>query len=141
VDDAVALLRGAVLVAEPQPAVGGVDQAGGCAGIGCTLGLEAGDLVSLARDARDDRNPVGGLDHRADDGDLLLGGQVGALPGVAEADQALDAVDGGQPAGQGGDRVVVDLEVRGERGDRCGDEATEIEGHESSLPMGGGNRV
>ena len=133
VHDAVALLRGAVLVAEAQPAVGGVEQACRCAGVDGALGLQPGDLVTLAGDAGDDRHPVGGLDHGADDGDLLLGGQVGALAGMAQADQALDAVDGGQPPGQGGDRCVVDLEVGGERGDRCGDEATKIESHEVSL--------
>ena len=51
---------------------------------------------------------VDGLVEGGDHGGLLVGGQEGALAGVAEHDQAFDAVDAGQPGPEAPDRVEVD---------------------------------
>ena len=64
---------------------------------------------------------------------LLVLGQEGAFAGVAQDDQALDALNAGQPATEAVDRVEVDAAVTVERGDRCGNESAEIDGHESFL--------
>ena len=61
---------------------------------------------------------VDGLGERGDHGGLLVGGQEGALAGVAEHDQALDAVDAGEPRPQAPDGVEVDGFVAVEGGDR-----------------------
>ena len=79
----------------------GIDERAGGAGVRGPLGLERRDLGALAGDAGDDRHLVADrLDIGADEVDLLLRGQEGAFAGVAEDDEALDAVDGGQPAGE-----------------------------------------
>ena len=67
------------------------------------------------------------VDQVADQGDLLVRGEEGALTRVAQDDQALDAVEGGQPLAQAGQGRVVDVAVDGERRDRRRVQSTEIE--------------
>ena len=124
-DGAVAVLRGAVLVAEPQPPVRRVGQGGLGAGGDGPLGLLDGDLGALAGDAGDDRDLVADLvDQRLDDLDLLVLGQEGALTGVPEHDQRLHPVDRGQELAQVGQCGVVHVAVDRERGDRGGVQTT-----------------
>ena len=64
----------------------------------------------------------------SDHGGLLVGGQERAFAGMAEHDQALDAVEAAEPGAQALDGGVVDGAVAGERGDGGGNETSEIEG-------------
>ena len=127
-DGAVAVLRGAVLVAEPQPAVRRVGQGGLGAGVDGPLGLLDGDLGALSGDAGDDRDLVTDLgDQRLDDLDLLVLGQEGALAGVPEHDQRLHTLDRGQELAQVGQCGVVHVAVDRERGDRGRVQATQVQ--------------
>jgi hypothetical protein len=92
--------------------VRGVEQAGLGARVERALGLEAGDIVALARDAGNDGDAVvDRLDECLDDLDLLVLGEEGALAGVAEDDEALDALDGAEPRADALDGLVVDRAV------------------------------
>ena len=53
---------------------------------------------------------------------------------MAENDQALDALEAAEPGAQPLDRRVVDLAVAGERGDRRGNETSEIKGFHVEFP-------
>ena len=127
-DGAVAVLRGAVLVAEPQPPVRRVGQGGLGAGGDGPLGLLDGDLGALTGDPGDDRDLVTDLVHQGfDDLDLLVLGQEGALTGVPEHDQRLHPVDRGQELAEVGQGGVVHVAVDRERGDRGGVQSTQIQ--------------
>ncbi|MDQ1124584.1 hypothetical protein QE412_003157 [Microbacterium trichothecenolyticum] len=133
-DGAVAGLRSAGLEAESQPPVRGVDQGALRAGRCGILRFEGGGEVPLLRDARDDGQPV--VDRVAegpDDIELLLLGEERALAGVAEHDEALDAVDRAEPRAQALNGVVVDVAIGGERGNGGGVQAAEVEDHRRLL--------
>src|SRR5690606_1532444 len=94
------------------------------------LGLKRCNRRALAGDARDDGHAaLGRVDEGSDDLRLLLLREEGALTGVAEHDEALDAVDRAEPAAEAGDGVEVDRALAGERGDRCGGESPKVESH------------
>ena len=133
-DGLVAVLWCPGLEAEAQPAVVGIDERASGAGIRGPLGLECGDLGALAGDAGDDRHLVADrLDIEPDEVDLLFLGQEGSFAGVAEDDQALDAFDGGQPAGQAGVRLIVEVAVGLEGGDRGRVHTPEVHGGHRAL--------
>jgi hypothetical protein len=128
VDRAIAVLRCAVLIAEAQPAVRGVYEAGLGAGLDRALGFLNGNLRAFERDARDDGDAVAdrlaeGLDHF----ELFVTLQERAFAGMAENRQALDTGHAGEPIAQALDRGVIDGAVAGERGDGGGVEAAQID--------------
>ena len=114
-DRLVTILRRALLEAEAQPAVVGIDQGAGRAGRLASLGLFGGDLGALAGDAGDDRH-VDGLGVGFDQLQPLFGCQEGAFAGVAQDHQALHALDRHQPFGQTRIGGVVHLAIAGEDG-------------------------
>ena len=129
VDRLVAVLRRALLVAEAQPAVRRIDQAGRGAGVLRALGFFGGDLRAFERDAGNDGNAVADrLAEGADDLQLLVALEERAFAGMAEHGQALHAGHAGEPLAQALDGGVVDRAVAGEGGDRGRVDAAQIEG-------------
>src|SRR5699024_741195 len=94
VDRAVSRLRRALLVTEPQPAVGGIDETGAGTGVDGPLRLSSGNGIALLRDARADRNlSIHGTPESRDHARLLLLGHERSLTGVPEHDEALNSTD------------------------------------------------
>ena len=136
VDGAVALLRRALLEAEPQPAVVRIDERTRRAGFLGALGLQRGHLGALAGDAGDDRNAaVDGLDVGADERDLFVRSEEGAFTGMPQNDQALDPVHGGQPARHVGVGGVIDIARFREGCDGSGAQSAEIHDRHCVLPF------
>ncbi len=126
-DRPVAVLRGAVLVAETQPAVRRVDQGGGRAGGRRPWPLRAATLVpspvmpAMIGTASPTASTKVSMSLR-----LLVVGQEGALTGVSEDDQALHPLDRDQPLRQVGVGGIVDLAVAIKDGDRGGVEPAQV---------------
>ncbi|MCY1522785.1 hypothetical protein D9M68_576540 [compost metagenome] len=125
---AVLVLRCALLVAEAQPAVRGVEQAGGRARLDRALGFLGGHLGAFQRDAGDDGNgAIDCLDEGFDDLHLLRLRQKGAFASVAEHGQALHAIDAAEPGAQLLAGGVVHRAVAGEGRNRGRIEAAEVD--------------
>jgi len=124
VDRAIAVLRRSFLVAEPQPAVRGIDQPGLRPGLHRPLCLQRGDLGAFQGDAGDDGEilSVDRLDEAFDDRGLLVGREKRPFAGMTENNQAFDAFETAEPGAEPLDRRVVDLPVVGERGHGGGNE-------------------
>ena len=126
-DRLVAVLRRALLEAEPQPAVVRIDQGARRAGGLRGLGLLGGDAGALTRDAGDDRH--GAIDRLSiglDQLQALFDRQEGAFPGMAQDDQALHALDRHQPFGQLRIGGIIDLAIASEDCDGGGAEASQV---------------
>ena len=129
VDCTVAILRRSLLIAEAQPAVGRIQEAGGRPRLDCPLCLQRGYFGAFQGDPGDDRDlSVNRLDEAFDDRGLLVSSEKRPFPGVTENDQAFDAFEAAEPGAESMDCRVVDLTVSGEWGNRCGDETSEIKG-------------
>ena len=77
------------------------------------MASSAATLVPSQGDAGDDRNPaVGRLDEAFDDRGLFVLGEEGAFAGMAENDQAFDAVMAAEPGAEALDRGVIDSPSR-----------------------------
>ena len=120
-DRPVAFLRRAFLVAEPDPAVVRVDERAGGTGFARTFGLLGRGHGAFLGDARNDRDlAVHRLDIGLDQPKLFFRGEIGALAGVAEDDEALHPVHGRQPFGDARVGGVVYFAIGRKSGDGAG---------------------
>ncbi len=129
VDRPVAILRRALLVAETQPAVRGIQETGLRAGSHGALRLLGGDLGAFHGDSSDHRNAALGRCHEATDHrGLLFGGEERAFAGVTEHDQPFHVLEAPEPGAKTLDRGMVNLAIAGEGSDGGGNETAQIKG-------------
>ncbi|KAI3475682.1 hypothetical protein L1887_62851 [Cichorium endivia] len=137
----VAVLRRTGLVAESQPAVRGVEQTGLGTSLDGAACLKRGDFGALARDAGNDGDTVvDRLDESLDHLDLLVLRQEGALTGVTEHNQTLDARQASEPRSEPLDGIVVHRAVlveggHGSRGDAAEVEVDVVDSHDRELVL------